>query len=130
MFEQINNQSLALGKSYTDAFVKAQGLALAGFERITELNLKTFEDRLKASVDFWSEAAEVRDIEAAKAFWPKGVQLAKESAEKLYATSQEVFGVQLKTSEAIGALAKGSFENTNETISKQVNAAKKATATR
>jgi exonuclease VII small subunit len=122
MFEQINTQSLALGKSYADAFVKAQGLALASFERITELNLKTFEDRMKASVDFLSEAAEVRDLEAAKAFWPKGVQLAKESAEKLYATSQEVFGESLKTSEAIGSLAKGSFENTNETITKQVNA--------
>ncbi len=122
MFEQINTQSVALGKSYTDAFVKAQSLALASFERITELNMKTFEDRMKASVEFLSEAAEVRDMEAAKAFWPKGVQLAKESAEKLYATSQEVFGVSMKTSEAIGTLAKGSFENTNETITKQVNA--------
>lgn len=130
MFEQINTQSLALGKSYADTFVKAQGLALAGFERITELNLKTFEERIKASVEFWSEAAEVRDLEGAKAIWPKGVQLAKESAEKFYANSQEVLGVSLKTSEAIGSLAKGSFETTNETISKQVNAAKKATGAR
>ena len=130
MFEQINSQSLALGKSYADAFVKAQGLALEGFERITELNLKTFEERVKASVDFWSEAAEVRDLEGVKSIWPKGVQLAKESAEKLYANGQEVFGVSLKTTEAIGSLAKGSFENTSETITKQVNAAKKATAAR
>jgi phasin family protein len=130
MFEQLNTQSLALGKSYADTFVKAQSLALASFERITELNLKTFEDRVKASVEFWSEAAEVRDFEAAKAISAKGVQLAKESAEKLYANSQEVFGVSLKTSEAIGALAKGSLENTNEAIAKQVNAAKKATVAR
>ena len=130
MFEQINNQSLSLGKSYADAFVKAQGLALAGFERITELNLKAFEDRVKASVEFWSEAAEVRDFEGAKAIWPKGVQLAKESAEKLYANSQEVFGVSLKTTEAIGSIAKGSFETASETITKQVNAAKKAAAPR
>ena len=130
MFEQINSQSLVLGKSYADAFVKAQSLALAGFERITELNLKTFEERVKASVDFWSEAAEVRDLEGVKAIWPKGVQLAKESAEKLYANGQEVFGVSLKTSEAIGSLAKGSFEDTSETISKQVNAAKKTAGAR
>lgn len=130
MFEQINSQSLALGKSYADTLVKAQGLALAGFERITELNLKTFEERVKASVDFWSEAAEVRDFEGAKAIWPKGVQLAKENAEKFYANSQEVLGVSLKTSEAIGALAKGSLETTNETIATQVNAAKKATGAR
>ncbi|MBO9662015.1 phasin family protein [Dokdonella sp.] len=130
MFEQINSQSLALGKSYADTFVKAQGLALAGFERITELNLKTFEERIKASVEFWSEAAEVRDLEGAKAIWPKGMQLAKENAEKFYANTQEVLGVSVKTSEAIGALAKGSFETTNETITKQVNAAKKATGAR
>jgi phasin family protein len=126
MFEQLNTPSLALGKSYADAFVKAQSLALAGFERITELNLKTFEERVKASVDFWSEAAEVRDFEGAKAIWPKGVQLAKENAEKLYANGQEVFGVSLKTSEAIGALAKGSLENTSETLTKTVNAANAA----
>ena len=126
MFEQINNQSLTLGKSYADAFVKAQGLALAGFERITELNVKIFEDRVKASVEFWTEASEVRDLEAAKAISAKGVQLAKESAEKLYANSQEVLGVSLKTSEAIGSLAKGSFENTNEAFAKQANSVKKA----
>jgi len=126
MFEQINAQSLALDKSYADSFVKAQSLALEGFERITDLQIKTLEDRVNAAVQFWSEATDVRDFEAARAFWPKGVQLAKENAEKLYATSQEVFGVALKTTEALGQLAKGSFENTNETIAKNVNTAKKA----
>ena len=131
MFEQMNTQSLALGKSYADAFMKAQGLALSGFERITELNLKAFEERLKASVEFWSEAAEVRDFESAKAISAKGAQLAKESAEKLYANGQEVFGVSLKTAEAIGSLAKGSFESASETLSKTVGAAaNKAGATR
>ena len=130
MFEQINAQSVTLGKSYTDAFVKAQGLAMAGFERITELNLKTFEDHVKASVDFWTQAVEVRDLEGVKTISQKGVQLAKESAEKLYANGQEVFGVSLKTSEAIGAIAKGSFENTNETFAKQASAVKKAAGTR
>jgi phasin family protein len=130
MFEQIKTQSLSLGKSYADAFVKAQGLALAGFERITELNLKTFEDRVTASVEFWTEAAEVRDLDSAKAISAKGVQLAKESAEKLYANGQEVLGVSMKTSEAIGSLAKNSFESVNETVTntlnKTVKAAKKA----
>ncbi len=128
MFEQINSQSLALGKNYTEALVKAQGVALSSFERITELNLKTFEDRVKASVDFWTEAAEVRDFDGLKAIWPKGVQLAKESAEKLYANSQEVLGISLKTGETLGSLAKGSFETANESFTKQVNAAaRKAT---
>jgi phasin family protein len=126
MFEQMNAQSLALGKSYADAFVKAQSVALEGFERITDLQIKTLEDRVNATVAFWQEAAEVRDFEAARAFWPKGVQLAKENAEKMYATSQEIFGVTMKATDALGQLAKGSFENTNETIAKNVNTAKKA----
>ena len=126
MFEQINAQSMAFGKTYADAFAKAQTVAMEGFERITDLQIKTLEDRVNAAVQFWSEASEVRDFEAARNFWPKGVQLAKENAEKMYATGQEVFGVTLKTTEALGALAKGSFETTNETIAKQVNTAKKA----
>ena len=130
MFEQINAQSLALGKSYADAFVKAQSVALESFERITDLQIKTLEERVNAAVQFWSEATEVRDFEAARAFWPKGVQLAKENAEKLYATSQEVFGVTLKTSEALGQLAKGSFEVANDNFTKQVNAVKKAANTK
>jgi phasin family protein len=126
MFDQLNTQSLTFGKNYADTFVKVQSLALSGLERIAELNLKTFEDRVKATMDFFTAAAEVRDIEAAKAFWPKGVRFAKENAEKLYANSQEVFGISLKTSEAIGAIAKGSFESANEAMNKTVDVAKKA----
>jgi phasin family protein len=126
--EQFNTQALAFGKSYADTFVKAQTLALEGFERIANVQLKALENGVNATVEFWSEAIEARDFESAKAFWPKGVQFAKDHAEKLYATGQEVLGVSLKTGEAIGALVKGQFESTNETFTKQVNAAvKKAT---
>ena len=126
MYEQINSQFLSLGKNFADAAVKAQGVALAGFEQIAGLQLKAVESQVSASNAFWAEATEVRDFEAAKAFWPKGVQLAKDSAEKLYSTNQEVFGLTLKTNEALGNLIKGSFEATNETVAKQVNAVKKA----
>ena len=59
-------------------------------------------------------------------FWPKGVNLVKETSEKLYANGQEVFGVSLKTAEALGQLAKGGFEAANENFNKQVNNVKKA----
>ena len=126
MYEQINSQVLALSKSFADNAFKAHSLALEGFERITALQLKTLENRATAAAGFWSEAAEVRDFEGLKAIWPKGVNLAKETSEKLYADGQEVFGVSLKTSEALGQMAKGSFEAANENFSKQVNAVKKA----
>jgi hypothetical protein len=128
MFEQINNQTLAFGKTYADTFAKAQNLSLQSFERIAGLQMKAFENRMNATIAFWSEASEVRDLDGAKAIWPKGVQLAKDNAETLYATSQEVLGESLKTGEAIGSLVKGTFENTAETITREATtAAKKAT---
>ena len=130
MFEQINSQSLALGKSYADTFVKAQSLTLESFERITGVQLKALENRVNAAVEFWTEASEIRDFDGARAMWPKGVQLAKENAEKIYATGQEVFGIALKTGDALGALVKGSYETTNNTIAKQTNAVKKAASSR
>ncbi|TAH47813.1 MAG: phasin family protein [Elusimicrobia bacterium] len=126
MYEQFNSQFLSLGKTFADAAVKAQGVALAGFEKIADVQLKAVEKQVNASSAFWSEASEVRDFDGAKAIWPKGVALAKESAEKLYNTNQEVLGITLKTNEALGNLIKGSFEATNETVTKQVNAVKKA----
>ncbi len=126
MYEQFNSQFLSLGKTFADAAVKAQGVALAGFEKIADVQLKAVEKQVNASSAFWSEASEVRDFDGAKAIWPKGVALAKESAEKLYNTNQELLGITLKTNEALGNLIKGSFEATNETVTKQVNAVKKA----
>jgi phasin family protein len=131
MYEQINSQFLALSKSFADTAFKAHSLAVEGFERITDLQLKTLENRVSATVELFSEAAEVRDFDAMKAFWPKSVNLVKETTEKFYANGQELFGVTLKTTEALGQLAKGSFETANENFTKQVNvAAKKATATK
>ena len=112
--------------SFADTAFKAHSLAVEGLERIADLQLKTLENRVSATVEFWTEAAEVRDFDALKAFWPKGVNLVKESTEKFYANGQEVFGVTLKTSEALGQLAKGSFEAANDNFTKQVNAVKKA----
>ena len=37
MYEQINSQFLSLGKTFADAAVKAQGVALAGFEKIADV---------------------------------------------------------------------------------------------
>lgn len=128
MIEQYNNQVLAFSKSFADAAFKLQGLALQNFEKIADIQLKTFENRANATAAFVSEALEVRDFEGLKAIWPKGVTLAKESAEKAYSTSQEVFGLTIKTGEAFGEIAKTNFTATNETLQNQVNSFKKAAA--
>ena len=130
MYEQINTQVLAMSKSFADAAFKAHSVAVEGLERIADLQLKALEKNVSATVEFWSQASEVRDFDALKSFWPKGVNLVKETTEKLYANNQEVFGVTLKTSEALGQLAKGTFESANDNFTKQVNAVKKAANTK
>ena len=126
MYEQINTQILAMSKSFADNAFKAHSVAVEGLERIADLQLKALEKNVSATVEFWSEAAEVRDFDGFKTIWPKSVNLVKETTEKLYANNQEILNVTVKTSEALGQLAKGSFEAANENFTKQVNVAKKA----
>src|SRR5438445_9346108 len=135
MSEYFNTQALSLSKSFADAAFKANTRALESLERITSLQFKTLENNVTAAASFFSEAAEARDFDDLKTVWPKGVNLVKETAEKLYANSQEVFGISVKTGEALGQLAKGSFELANDSIKKQtteftnkVNAATKKAA--
>jgi hypothetical protein len=126
MFEQFNNkQFVNLSKQFADTAFKAHGLAISGIERAVDLQLKAFENRLAATVEFFGEAAEVRDIEAARKFFPKSVSLAKTSAENAYATTQQIVDLTLRTNEAIGELVKGSFEQANDTFAQPVAATAK-----
>jgi len=120
MFEQFNSkQAINLSKQFADTAFKAQGLALAGIERAFDLQLKTFENRVNAAVEFATEAADVRDIEGVKTLFPKSAALAKDSAEKYYATSQELVGITVKTGEAISDLFRGTIEHANESINQK-----------
>jgi phasin family protein len=123
MSDYFNTQALALSKSFADTAFKAHTLAVEGFERVTHLQLKALESHVASAVEFFSEAAEVRDLDGMKTIFPKGVSLVKESAEKFYLNGQEVFGVTVKTTEAIGQLAKGTLDHANDSFKKQVSAA-------
>jgi len=126
MFEQFNNkQFVNFSKQFADTAFKAHGLAISGIERAVDLQLKAFENRLAATVEFFGEAGEVRDIEAARKFFPKSVSLAKTSAENAYATTQQIVDLTLRTNEAIGELVKGSFEQANDAFAQPVVAAAK-----
>ncbi len=114
MIEQFSSkQFVAFGKQWTDTAFRAHGLAIAGFERSIELQLKHLEGQVNAAVDFFNEAVEARDVESARALLPKTVALMKDTAEKTYATSQELVGLTVKTGEAIGDVLKASFEAAN-----------------
>jgi phasin family protein len=119
MIEQFNTQHfVALGKQFTDSAFKAHGLAIAGFERTVELQLKHLERQVNAAVEFFNEAVEARDADSARALFPKSVALLKDTAEKNYAASQELMGLTVKTSEAIGDVFKSSFEAVGAPVAK------------
>ena len=118
MYEQVSGQFLSLSKQAAETFIKANAIAVDGFEKLVDIQLKTFENSIKAATELFSQVGEMRDLDAARAAWPKGVTIAKESAEKLYATSQEVTGVIAKTGEAYGQLLKGTVEAANESVAK------------
>jgi hypothetical protein len=119
MFEQMNTQWINLGKRFADTALKAHGLAVEGFEKTLSLQLKTLEDRVEATMGFFGDVTAARDFDGVKALWPKSMNLAKESAEKLVAVGQEVAAVTLKTNESIGALYASDVEAATETFESQ-----------
>ena len=123
MFEQFNSQFVNATKQFADSALKANSLALQNFEHAVGVQLKTFESGVSSAVAFFGEAAEVRDLEGAKAIFPKGVQLVKQSSEQFYNAGQEVLGQSLKTGEAIGQLYKAQFDAANDNVRSNVNAA-------
>ena len=126
MFEQSTNPFATLTQNFAQSALKANSLAFQNFERVVGLQLKTFETNLNAAVAFIGEASEVRDLDGAKAIWPKGVALVKDSTENLYATSQEVVGSTVKTTEAITQIYKSNFEAANDNLVKTATKAAKA----
>ncbi len=119
MFEQINAQWMTMGKRFTDTAIRAHGLAVEGFEKTLNINLKALEERVEATVGFVSEATAARDFETVKALFPKGLSLAKESAEKLVSNGQEVIAVTIQTNESIGALLASDAQAAGETFQAQ-----------
>ena len=124
MYEQASNQFLALSKQAAETFIKANAIVVDGFEKLMDIQLKTIEDRVKVATDLMGQAGEVKDFDAARASFPKSVNLVKDSAEKFYATSQEVTSVLVKTGEAYGQLFKGTVEAANDSVVKATKAAK------
>ena len=124
MYEQASNQFLALSKQAAETFLKANAIAVEGFEKLMDIQLRTIEDRVKVATDLMGQAGEVKDFDAARASFPKSVNLVKDSAEKFYATSQEVSSVLVKTGEAYGQLFKGTVEAANDSVAKVTKVAK------
>lgn len=128
-----NEQFTATTRQFADTAAQVNQLALNNFETIFGLNLSTLEKNASATFAYFSELAEARDPEAFKTLLPKGVQIARENAERTIGAGQEAFARTVKTHEAIGQLTKGQLESATaqaqaaaETTVKQASKAAKS----
>lgn len=131
MYQNINEQFTVVSRQMADTAAQVNRLTLDNAETVFGLQVASFNDSMNAAFAFWGELAEVRDMDGMKAIMPKGVQVARESAERAVSTSQEVMGRTMKTNEAIAQIAKSQAESAGETVKaeaeKAVKAATKAT---
>ena len=127
MSAQINEQFTTFTHQFAAAAARANRLALENAETIFGVQLKAFEKNIDATTAYFTELSEIRDVEAYKTVLPKGLQVAKENAERAAAAGQEVIGLTLKTNEALGQLAKSQFEAATDQAQAAVAKVAKAT---
>lgn len=116
MYQDFNEQIATASRQFADTTAQVNRLALENAEKVFGLQLATFEESANAAFAFFGEVAQARDFDGLKAVWPKGVQVARENAERTVSTGQEVFGRTLKTNEAIAQIAKSQVESASAKV--------------
>ncbi len=124
MSYQFNEQLNAYTHQFAAVAARVNRLALENAETLFGVQLRTLEKNVEATASYFGELAGARDLESYRDLWPKGLQVARDNAERVAAASQEVIGLTLRTGEALGELAKGQFESVTEQA--QATAAGKA----
>lgn len=123
---QFNDQFSNATSQFANVAASFNRLALENAEKAFGLHLAAIEQNVNAAFAFAGELVEVRDADGLKAVWPKGLQVARASAERSLGAAQESFAGTVKTNEAIGALAKTQFEQASSQVKAEVEKATKA----
>ena len=127
MSYQFNDQFSAYTHQFAAVAARMNRLALENAETMFGVQLRTLEKNVDATTSFLGELVEARDLESYKTLVPKGLQVARDNAERVAAAGQEVFGLTLKTSEVLGQLAKSQFEAATDQAQAAVAKVAKAT---
>ncbi|MES2857879.1 MAG: phasin family protein [Pseudomonadota bacterium] len=123
---QTNEQFTKATSQFADVAANANRLALENVQNAFGLQLAALEQNASAAFAFFGELTNVRDMDGFKAVLPKGAQIVRASTERSMGTAQEVFANTVKTNEAIGALAKGQFEQVTAQATAEVEKVAKA----
>ena len=126
MYQQFNEQFVAATRQFADTAAQINRIAIENAEAVFGLQMAALEERTNATFAFFGEVAEVRDPEAMKNLWPKGVQIARENVERAVSTGQEVFGRTMKANEALGQIAKSQVESAVKKTQAEVEKATKS----
>ncbi|HET6435763.1 MAG TPA: phasin family protein [Xanthomonadaceae bacterium] len=118
----INEQFAAASRQFVQAAAQVNRLALDHAEQVIALQLGAFERNVSATFAHLGELAEVRDADGLRQAWPKGLQVARESVERVVSAGQEVIDRSVKTGEAIGRVARSQFEAAAEQPAKAAKA--------
>lgn len=110
MSYQFAEQFSVYAQQFAAVASRVNKLALENAETLLDVQLRTLEKNVDATTSYLGELAEARDLDAYRTLWPKGLQVARDNVERVAAASQELIGLALKTSEALGQLAKSQFE--------------------
>ncbi|WP_240125447.1 phasin family protein [Thermomonas alba] len=124
----LNEQFSKTAAQFADAAAEIHRLALSNAEKALGLHMAALEENLSATFAFAGELVDVRDPEALKTVWPKGLQVARTNAERSLGAVQEAFAHTLKTYEAVGTLAKRQFEQVGEQVKAEAEKTAKAGA--
>lgn len=128
MSYQFNDQFAAATRQFADTAAQINRLTLENAQKAFGLQLATLEENAEATFAFLGEAAEVRDFDGFKTLFPKGVQVARESAERALSAGQEVFGSTVKTNEAIAGIAKSQVETATAKVQAEADKVVKTAA--
>jgi hypothetical protein len=127
MYEQINSQQFVTwSKQFSNAALKANQAAVAGFERAVNVQLKALEKQMKLASDFFADLGEVRDLESMQALWPKSAEMFKQATDHMYTVGHALIDNALKTNEEIGEIVRGHIETMQTQVQKAASAAKTA----
>jgi phasin family protein len=127
MYEQINTQHFVTwSKQFSNATLKANQAAIAGFERAIDLQLKALEKQTKLASEFFADLGEARDAEALQALVPKSAEIFKQATDHAYSVSQALVDNAVKTNEQIGEIVRGQIETVQAQATKAAPVAKKA----
>lgn len=126
MYQQFNEQFAAATRQFADTAAQINRLSLQNAEAVFGLQFAAVNERMNATFAFWNEASQVRDMDGAKALFPKGVQVARENLETAVSTTQDAFARTVKANESIGQIAKTQLETAARATQQNVETATRA----